>query len=184
MPVDRKAIEDEYMKNPTIDISVPLSITGKQLVDIGTTIPELQLMINEWAVRKEWRGPKADPRHFSDEVALIASEAFEALEAWRDSNSITDVWEGYTVELDGVKFKDMDINQLRVLIGCEEDELEDCIAELKLKPKMMGVAPELADLGIRLMETCQEYGIDLLAWILLVMKQNEEREVRHGGKPM
>lgn len=150
----------------------------------GHAIPDLQQLIHDWAIRKEWRGPKADMRHFSDEVALIASEVFEALEAWRDTNSVTDIWWGYTFEYRHVKFKDMTEDQLFAVLDISPKELDTLVKDGDIKKKAMGVAPELADLHIRLLETCQEYGIPLLEWTLLVMNQNEKREVRHGGKPM
>lgn len=173
------------VSDPMVEISFPLTVTGKQIVPVGTTIEELGRDIHAWAVRKGWRGPEATDRHFSDEVALIASEVFEALEAWRDLDSITDVWPGYTIEVEGVKFKDLNREQLGIILGAEDDDDVDAmIIELNLKPKMMGVAPELADLAIRLFETCAEYEIDLLKWVQIVMAQNEGREFLHGGKPM
>lgn len=156
-----------------------------QMVPVGSTIPELQTYIHEWAIRKEWRGEKSVPRSFADEVALIASELFEALEAWRDTSNIGDIWYSWTIEVNGVKFKDCSIEQVMVLTDSEDEDEAMCyLRDLGIPAKAMGVAPELADTGIRLLETCEEYGIPLLDWIQLVMQQNEQREIRHGGKAL
>ena len=48
------------------------------------------------------------------------------------------------------------------------------------KPEGWGV--ELADCVIRIMDTCQYYGVDLQGLIELKMRYNETRPHRHGGK--
>lgn len=44
------------------------------------------------------------------------------------------------------------------------------------------VGAELADVLIRLLDTCDRFGIDLEAEFILKMRYNENRSYRHGGK--
>ena len=83
-------------------------------------------------------------------------------------------YKSYTVEVNGVKFKNLTREQLHAL-GWSFDD----VANLEGKPE--GVGPEFADIAIRLFETCEEYGLDLSAEIERKMAYNEGREVKHGG---
>lgn len=51
-----------------------------------------------------------------------------------------------------------------------------------LSAKPEGVPIELADLFIRLLDTCEHYGIDLETVTHLKMSYNATRPHRHGGK--
>lgn len=48
--------------------------------------------------------------------------------------------------------------------------------------KPEGIAIELADLAIRLLQSCEELGIDLQTAITIKALYNERRPYRHGGK--
>lgn len=48
--------------------------------------------------------------------------------------------------------------------------------------KPEGIPSELADVIIRILDTCEAYGIDIDSAIALKMKYNEGRTYRHGGK--
>lgn len=48
--------------------------------------------------------------------------------------------------------------------------------------KPVGVASELADVFIRLIDTCDQWGIDLWQAYLTKMAYNETRPYRHGNK--
>lgn len=148
-----------------------------------TSMPQWQKIIHAWAVRKEWRGPLAETqRTTGDDIALIVSEASEALEAFRECNDPLAVWDTYTVEVNGVKFKDMTSEQLCILLDCEPIELDNYIEELNLVPKPEGVGPELADLLIRVFDYAEHVGLDMQSEVERKMAHNETRDVRHGGK--
>jgi len=48
--------------------------------------------------------------------------------------------------------------------------------------KPEGIPTELADIIIRVLDTCAYYGIDIDSFMALKLKYNEGRSYRHGGK--
>ena len=50
--------------------------------------------------------------------------------------------------------------------------------------KPEGIATELADCIIRIMDTCKNYGWDLEEVMLVKMAYNDRRPYRHGGKAL
>lgn len=127
-----------------------------------TTLAEMQEQVHAWCERKGWRGDGAPFRTFGDDIALLHSEASEALEAYRE-------WG--TAEM--IKMPDGVITPV-------DDLPEDFVNLHILKPE--GVASELADILIRLLDTCATYDIDLEQQYHLKMEYNETRQHRHGGK--
>lgn len=106
------------------------------------------------AVAKGWW---AEERSFGEVIALIHSEASEALEDFRVGHEPTGIWyqhkdEGYS--------------------------------EMQLTPeyKPCGIPSELADIVIRVFDACGRYGIDLETAIAEKMAFNATRPIRHGGK--
>lgn len=152
------------------------------------SLVSLQKSIHAWAVDKEWRGPRAETqRTTGDDMALIISEAVEALEAFRFAGYPTSYWETYTVEVSGIKFKDMQKAQLAVLWDIDlqeigwEDEVDSMIAELNLAAKPEGVGPELADTIIRILDYSENHGLDMDFEVERKMAHNQQRPIRHGG---
>lgn len=180
---------DAYAAREVREITV---IDSDQLAELEKwTLPELQDRIHDWAIRKQWRGPDAETqRTTGDDIALIVSEAAEALEAFREKGDPNAIWWTYDIEVGGVKFKEMSLDQCMVLYGldldnCTEDEKSEAYAalhELGLTPKPQGVGVELADVLVRILDYCAEHSISFLNMMQMVLHHNDTREIRHGGK--
>jgi len=129
--------------------------------------------VRAWCERKGWRvsggGGYPDPlgRTFGDEIALMHSELSEALEAYRE-------WRMDPM----LKFETGD--GYAVLPPGDPNSIAWVRAGSVAKPE--GVASELADLLIRLLDTCEYAGIDLFEEYRKKMDYNETRAWRHGGK--
>jgi NTP pyrophosphatase (non-canonical NTP hydrolase) len=162
---------------------------SKELEDLEKwSLPGMQEAIHAWAIRKEWRGPNAETqRTTGDDIALIVSEAVEALEAFREKGEPTAIWWTFDVEVETpngpVKFKHCSKEQLAVIFNCDDEhEVNDLIKDLGLTMKPQGVGPELADVVVRILDYCAEHDINFLNMMQMVMHHNETREIRHGGK--
>lgn len=116
-----------------------------------------------------------EDRTFGDDIALLASEGTEALEEFREGRSLP--WKSYTVFIKGVKLKGLTAEEVRILTGNHPDDLD-------LEGKPEGVGSELADILIRLLDTCKRYGIDIAAELKLKMKYNGSRPYKHGNKAL
>lgn len=102
---------------------------------------------------------------FGEIIALIHSEASEALEDYRIGHSPTNTW----YEKNGAA------SVLKVVgrPGCTQEDPT-------WKP--CGIPSELADIVIRVFDACGRYGIDLEKAITEKMAYNATRPTRHGGK--
>jgi NTP pyrophosphatase (non-canonical NTP hydrolase) len=111
-------------------------------------------MDNEIADVNEANGWFDSDRSFGDDIALLHSEVSEAFEAYR-------------------QFGTQDATELTGNGNWIEG---------KWCPKPEGVGSELADVYIRLLDTCKRYGIDLEAEYNRKIAYNRTRGYRHGGK--
>jgi len=100
---------------------------------------------------------------FGEIIALIHSEASEALEDYRNGRQPCTSW---------YEKKD----SLGSIVGAPK--------QLTPEWKPCGIPSELADVVIRIFDACGHYGIDLEAAIKEKMVYNSTRSNRHGGKKL
>jgi len=124
---------------------------------MSKTINELVQEAHANAVAKGWWD---EDRSFGEIIALIHSEASEALEDFRAGRKPDQVW-----------------YELKGAIGALS-------ANEQLSPeyKPCGIPSELADIVIRVFDVCGRYGIDLERVIREKMAYNATRPRKHGGK--
>lgn len=123
--------------------------------------------LNEWskeihknAVEHGWW---EEERSFGEIIALCHSELSEALEEYRNRKS----------------------NMYFVVDNIEYDyENSDCIIPLYIrdKSKPEGIATELADCIIRILDYCGKENIDIEEAIAVKHEYNKTRPYKHGGK--
>ncbi|WP_339245232.1 hypothetical protein [Paenibacillus sp. FSL F4-0243] len=118
------------------------------------SINELVKAAHENAVNKGWWN---EDRSFGEIIALIHSEASEALEDYRNGSKPDEVWYQHKVT------------------GYSTDRITE-------EHKPCGIPSELADIVIRVFDACGRYGIDLEQAINEKMAYNATRPQRHGGK--
>lgn len=111
------------------------------------------------AVQKGWWNPA---KSFGEQCIMMVTELAEAVEEYRSSkDDITHIYHSHPIIADE--------------LGIAEDVSVS-------KPE--GVPIELADLAIRLFDTCAFYGIDLFSAIEMKMEYNKTRSQRHGNKKL
>ena len=117
------------------------------------TISELCQEAHAIALEKGWwNGEKDHPRNVGEQLALMHSELSEALEEYRDGHELTEVYYNHF------------------------------LGDQQLYSAPLGFPIELADLLIRVADTCGRYGIDLDAALRAKLDYNRVRPYRHGGK--
>ncbi|WP_217597854.1 hypothetical protein [Cohnella sp. GbtcB17] len=110
------------------------------------------------AVSKGWWD---EERSFGEIIALIHSEASEALEDYRAGKQPTEVWYERVTPMGMTAIVD---------------------SRLYEHDKPCGIPSELADIVIRVFDAAGRYGIDLEQAIAEKMAYNATRPQRHGGK--
>ncbi|MYX21982.1 hypothetical protein GTY77_18230 [Streptomyces sp. SID8380] len=126
------------------------------------TINELVQEAHQNAVSKGWW---EGDRSFGELIALMHSELSEALEDYRNGKAVNKVWYEY-------KEEDGEISRVSGFI------------RNGVLGKPCGIPSELADVVIRVFDTCGRYGIDLERIIEEKMEYNATRPQRHGGKKL
>lgn len=126
---------------------------------------ELAKEIHEVAVAHGWWD---NPPSFPEVIALCHSELSEALEEYRGERTM--IW--YTCQSGGA-ICDPD--------GCGDWNGTECeIDSRSQKPE--GIAVEMADCIIRILDWCAHEGIDIDAIVRVKHEYNKTRPYRHGGK--
>lgn len=123
----------------------------------------LQEMIHQNAVDHGWW--EDGERPFPEIIALCHAELSEALEEYRDNKPME-----YTV-CAGCQYNTSERNCV----------LSDC-PHYAMKDKPEGMAVEVADAIIRMLDWAEGAGIDMEAVILRKHAYNVTRPYRHGGK--
>jgi NTP pyrophosphatase (non-canonical NTP hydrolase) len=128
-----------------------------QDIDKQWSIPVWCARVHRWAISKGW-WEQDKVKSFGEIIALIHSEASEALEEHRNGHAPQEIY--YT-------FNGM-------------------YSERKLteQHKPEGIPIEMADIVIRVMDYCEREGIDLEAAMHLKMEYNYTRPHRHGDKKL
>lgn len=129
----------------------------------GKTIADMTAEVREVNTEKGWR---AGDNTFGDYIALLHSELSEALEAYRD-HRLADA----TKVADHV-FRNDGGGCCQVCEGTHDPA----------KPE--GVGSEMADVLIRLLDTCDVHGIDLQAEYERKITYNQTRPYQHGGRTL
>lgn len=115
--------------------------------------------VHENAVQHGWW---EEERSFGEIVALCHSELSEALEEYRAGRPM--VW----YKCDGHV--------------CDLMECDECETRPERADKPEGIAVELADCIIRILDWAGKEGIDMDAILRLKHEYNKSRPYRHGGK--
>lgn len=125
---------------------------------MSKSINELVKEAHGNAVSKGWWD---EERSFGEIIALIHSEASEALEDYRKGNHPGNVWYDRRFPEGGIQ----------TVLVMEHDTDKPC-----------GIPSELADIVIRVFDACGRYEINLEEAIREKMAYNTTRPQRHGGK--
>lgn len=130
---------------------------GMGYPSFGKSIEDMTDEVRKVNVDHGWR---TGSNTFGDYVALLHSEASEALEAYRDWRT--------------------DDASRKVCETKRRHESED--PSHLCKPE--GVGSEFADVLIRLLDTCDVYGIDLAREYERKIAYNRTRPYQHGGRTL
>ena len=144
-------------------------------------------MSHETAKEHGW-WDKLEDQSIPTKIALIHSEASEALEDYRDGNPLKGVWYQYRLP-EGLSGAILQGEKPGVLAPVFVDGMGEShaitphlAASVGMNVKPMGFAVELADILIRVGDLAGFLGIDLDEAVRLKMAYNRTRPHRHGGK--
>ena len=127
---------------------------------ISGSIRSWTTRIRENNFKLGWRkeGVQRSPEEL---LILLTTEIVETYEEWRNGRLINEIY-------------------FRRKNGTESKVPFDVGSPVLHKPE--GIPIELADIMIRLLDTCDEWGIDIEEAMELKMAYNKTRGFRHGGK--
>lgn len=158
----------------------------------------LAAVAHNTAVKNGWWSSYGAPAHgtetptdarFLEAIALVMSEAAEAIERWREGQAVAEmtwsyktgpnpmVMHGKLIREDGKTWYQSGPHR--------EDRVEmthDRWLAAGYTAEPGGVPSELADILIRVFDTCGAWGVDIGAATKAKMEFNSMRPYRHGGK--
>lgn len=126
-------------------------------------ITEMTKEIHENAVAKGWWETE---RSFGEIIALCHSELSEALEEYRNQKPPVYVVRDFSTQIESY-YRDI-------------TEIDD----FRANEKPEGIATELADCIIRILDYCGKENIDIERIIQVKHEYNKTRPYRHGGKKL
>jgi NTP pyrophosphatase (non-canonical NTP hydrolase) len=143
-------------------------------IALGFEVASRAIYLNNVA-KGWWENPN---RNFGEVLALIHSEVSEALEAYRDGDDITDIAYEYPDLYEVVN----DSGETVKIVGAQEEStLQTEDGEIVLG-KPVGVASELADVIIRILDVAEGLNIPVTQALIEKHQYNQTRPYRHGGK--
>lgn len=145
-----------------------LSGDGQVAVRDGLAVLTEAVRANNF--QKGWRGEDSPKRNVGELSALLHSEVTEAFESYR--NNEPGLWYKYP---NGVK-SDLP------LIPAEDCTIGDVDKNEMVLGKPEGMAAELADVIIRVLDFADEYDLPIVEAVLNKHAYNQSRPYRHGGK--
>lgn len=151
------------------------AVDGPRVIQHHGSMRDLQAYIHDWAKRLGWWDQDIEKdRPIGSMIALMHSELSEALEEVRNGHDPN----ATRFEHRGVPCA-YEEGEWRAYGETSGGAPAHVVVE---NPKPEGFGIELADCVIRILDTCERYGIDLQACIETKMAYNETRAWRHGGK--
>ena len=124
-----------------------------------------------------WENPE---RNFGELMALVHSEVSEALEAYRDGDDIHDIAYEYP-DYDMYEVRNGDDEMVKRFGPTKDSTLQTDDGETVLG-KPVGVASELADVIIRILDIAEGLNIPVTQALIEKHQYNQTRAYRHNGK--
>lgn len=158
------------ISNPQfLDDKGTLTNQGQADVAHGLSVLRHAVALNNF--EKGWRTPDAEPRQFTEMTSLLHSEVTEAFEACRNREPV--LWYEYP---NGIK------SEANSRLPYDQVMIGDSAPDEFVLGKPQGVASELADVIIRVLDWADEHNLPLIEAVLQKHAYNQTRAYRHGGK--
>lgn len=134
-------------------------------------------------------------RTFGELLALVHSEVSEALEEFRTGQKPGEIYYSYEIPREAFPYRFGTEDGGRtyyvtpnyrggIAQTLTPDEFYNLLRIHKIPLKPEGIASELADVIIRVLDICGHYGIDIEQVVAEKMAYNATRAHRHGGKAL
>lgn len=155
-----------------------LTAAGENSVATGLSVLLDAVTANNY--EKGWRPRPDQPmghttRNMGELIALLHSEVSEAFEAYRNNEPV--LWFEHNVKVNG----ETQISGPGSGFA-DQSYLTDTDTGEAVLGKPQGIASELADVLIRLVDMAQEHDIPLISATISKHEFNQTRAFRHGGK--